>query len=117
MSRLPSAMSRLPRKERREEGRGGKKEEPRTNIAQPPSELTWENAIVGDGPFNAGGRGRGPCEGKKKNSVAGGHILAASALKGPKRTITFSQVSSEGGCWGFLPDFLPSFSPPLVLPR
>ena len=63
------------------------------------------------------GGGGGLAGGSKKNAVAGGHILAASALKGPKRTITFSQVSSDGGCWGFLPDFLPSFSPPLVLPR
>ena len=67
-------------------------------------------------PLQCWREGAGALRGEeKKNSVAGGHILAASALKGPKRTIAFSQVSSDGGCWGFLPDSLPKCPPPVVL--
>ena len=101
MSRLPSAMSRLPGKGRREEGRGGKKEEPRTNIAQPPSELTWENAIVRFGPFNAEAAKMCPPATEFFFFPSQGPRPLPPALKGPSPTIAFSQVSSDG-TWAIL---------------
>ena len=72
------------RREGKRQGRGGKKDEPRTNIAQGPSELTWENAIVRAGPFNAGGRGRGPCRGKKKKLRRRGTHFGRLSIEGAK---------------------------------